>query len=163
MGENTLFKNINKLKQRVKKELLSNQNILKLVKYNVDDPLSEPDVDDAQSLLNDYIYLNPVVWDSVIDDTRTFILCNIRVAPTRNSQQFVDVYLYMYVICHNDIYDLENGETRVWNICDELMGSFNKTWGNGVGACQFRSMNEVTSRKDYYAVELQFVFTEFKI
>lgn len=167
MAENSLFKNVNKLKERVKMELLSNQNILKYIAYDTEDPLIGPDIDDAQSLLRDRIYLNPMAWDKTIEEVKTFLLTNIRIAPVRYSQQFADIYLYIYVISHNDIYELGDGSTRVWNICDELMESFNGAWGKvgneGIGKCQFRSMNEVTSRKDYYAVELQFVFTEFKI
>ena len=167
MAENSLFKNVNKLKERLKMELLSNQKILKYIAYDDENPLKQPDIDDAQSLIGDRIYLNPVLWDSTIEKVQTFLLSNIRIAPVRSSQQFVDIYLYVYVISHNDIYELADGSTRVWNICDELMEAFNGTFGRvgdeGIGRCEFRSMNEITSRKDYYAVELQFVFTEFKI
>lgn len=167
MSENSLFKNINKIKQRVKMELLSNQKVLKYIAYDDENPLSLPDIDDAQALINDRIYLNPIAWDKTIQEVKTFLLSNIRVATVRNSQQFADIYLYVYVISHNDIYDLEDGTTRVWNICDELMESFHNTFGKvgneGIGKCHFRSMQEIISRKDYYAVELQFVFTEFKI
>lgn len=160
--QNTLFKNLNKLKERVKREMLSNQNILKLVAYNTDDPLSEADIDDAQALVNDHIYFNPVVYDDTIQDTRTFILTNMRVSSIRGSQQFANITLYIYVISHNDLYELVDGSVRVWNIADELVQSFHKKFENDIGCAHFKQMFEITSRKDYYAVELQFEFTEFK-
>lgn len=156
----TIFARINELKSLIKEHLLSNQDLLKLIVYTEDNPLELPDIDDPQSLLNDYIYLNPIVWDSTIQSVRTFLLTNIRVASRSND--YADVYLYFYVISHNDIYELENGDTRVFAICDEIMRSFDSSYGNWVGKCSLKSSQEVTSRKDYYAVEMQFVFTDFK-
>lgn len=158
----TVFKRVNELKNTIKEHILSNQNILKYIVYNEDNPLDLPDIDDPQSLLNDYIYLNPIVWDSTIQNVRTFLLTNVRVAPNRKRNEFAEVYLYFYVISHNDIYELENGDTRVIAICDELMETFDSSYGNWIGECSFNSFQEITSRKDYYAVELQFTFTDFK-
>lgn len=158
----TIFKKINDLKSIIKERLLSNQNLLKMIVYNEGNPFDLPDIDDPQSLLNNYIYLNPVVWDSTIQEVRTFLLTNFRVAPNRVNTAFADVYLYFYVISHNDIYSLENGDTRVISICDELMKSFDSSYGNWVGKCCMNGFQEITSRKDYYAIELQFKFSDFK-
>lgn len=160
MTKGTIFARVNELKGLIKEHLLSNQNLLKLIVYNDDSPLELPDIDDPQSLLNNYIYLNPIVWDSTIQDVRTFLLTNIRVASI--SKDYADVYLYFYVISHNDIYELGNGDTRVWAICDEISKSFDSSYGHWLGTCDLKSSQEVTSRKDYYAIEMQFVFTDFK-
>lgn len=156
----TIFARINELKGLIKEHLLSNQDLLKLIVYADENPLELPDIDNPQSLLNNYIYLNPVVWDTTIQNVKTFLLTNIRVAS--RSSDCADVYLYFYIISHNDIYELGNGDTRVMSICDELMKSFDESYGNWLGKCSLKSSQDITSRKDYYAVEMQFIFTDFK-
>lgn len=158
----TIFKRLNELKGTIKEHILSNQNLLKMIAYTDENPLDLPDIDDPQSLINNRIYLNPVVWDSTITDVGTFLLTNIRVSAIKRGSEFADVYLYFYVISHNDIYTLENGDTRVLSICDEIAKSFDSSYGHWIGKCELRSAQDITTRKDYYAVELQFVFTDFK-
>lgn len=158
----TIFKRLNELKSTIKEHILSNQDLLKLIVYTDENPLDLPDIDDPQSLVNNRIYLNPVVWDATIENIGTWLLSNIRVSSLKKGSEFADVYLYFYVISHNDIYNLENGDTRVLAICDELTKSFDSSYGHWIGKCSLNSAQDITTRKDYYSIELQFVFTDFK-
>lgn len=158
----TIFKRLNELKTTIKEHVLSNQNLLKLIAYTDENALELPDIDDPQFLINNKIYFNPVVWDSTILDVGTWLLSNMRVSSIKRGSEFANVYLYFYIISHNDIYTLENGDTRVLAICDEITKSFDESYGHWLGKCELHSAQDITTRKDYYSVELQFLFTDFK-
>lgn len=160
MSENNLFKELNKLKEEVADKLLSNQNILKLLRYDSDNPLGEPDIDNPQELLDSYIYLKPRAYDTQWS-TRSVLITRIVAKRVRGSKTYADIALVFTIVVHNQICLLEDGRDRMFCICDELHKSFHDEASFGIGKIEFEDFREVNGSSDYYSNDIVFKVTVF--
>lgn len=157
---NSLFKELNKLKTKVADEILSNQTILKLIRYDNDNPLDQPDIDNPQELLDSYIYLKPRAYDTQWT-TKSILTTNCVARGVRNSNTYAEISLVFMIVIHSEILTLENGEDRMFDICDELHKSFHDSSDFGVGKIEFADFREVNGSSDYYTAMMSFKVTAY--
>lgn len=160
MIENTLFKGLNDLKYEVKDKMLSNQSLLKLLRYSSGSPLEEPDIDNPQSLLDDFIYLKPRAYDTQWSQ-RGVIMVTQTADRISGSKAFSDIYLVFTIAIHNEILILDDGSDRMYCICDELHKMFNNNPNFGIGKIEFDNFRETKGATDYYTSNLVFSVTSF--
>lgn len=161
-----MFEQLGVLKKRIEYEILMNQTLLKLIRYEDDKPLENPDIDDVQELIKQkYINFKPINYDKVIQDTRTFIVTSFNLSPTYKRDGFVNADFYIRIITHNSLMDiLVNNEekSRVFSICSEINKSFLNARGDWLGKCDFKDFGEITTAQDQYGVVLKYSVTNFK-
>lgn len=160
MISNTLFQGLNDLKYEVRDKLLSNQSLLKLLRYSCDKPLQQPDIDNPQSLLDDFIYLKPRAYDTQWSQ-RGVIMVTQTADMISGSRTYADIYLVFTIAIHNEILILEDSKDRMYCICDELHKMFNNNSNFGIGDIEFNSFKETKGSTDYYTSNLVFSVTEF--
>ncbi|MGL5152640.1 MAG: hypothetical protein ACRC7N_18965 [Clostridium sp.] len=160
MIKNTLFKNLNELKYKVKDKLLTNQNLLKLLRYSDGNPTINPDIDNPQSLLDDFIYLKPRAYSTQWSQ-RGILLFTQTVDMISDSRIYADVYLIFTIAIHNEILILDDGRDRMYCICEELHKMFNANSDFGVGRVELNNFRETKGATDYYTADLVFSVTNF--
>lgn len=160
-----IFETLDGLVNKIKDEILLNQNILKLVFYPSKTPLEEKDIDDVRSLVDNYIYFKPIAYESVLQDTRSILVMDFNISPIRGKTDYVDITFRIRVISHNKLCDIEiNNEerNRTRAICGEISKSFMNAKGDWIGKCEFRDFAEFYVAQDYYGVGITFAVTNFK-
>lgn len=160
-----IFKQLDILQERIQDEIMLNQNLLKLIYYPIDDPLTMPDIDDVQSLIDEYIYFKPIAFENVVQAGKTILLLSFSIKNTPNRTGFVDISFVIRVISHNTLYNVEIDNairTRVHVICSELNKSFLNARGGWLGNCEFKHFGGMTTAQDYYGVGLTYEVTDFK-
>lgn len=160
-----MFERLDVLQERIQDEIMLNQNLLKLIYYPVENPLNQPDIDNVQSLINDYIYFTPIAYDSVIQEGKTILLLSFSIKNTSHREDYVDMDFVIRVISHNTLYNIEIDNivrTRVHAICSELDKSFLNAKGKWLGKCEFKHWGGMTTAQDYYGVGLTYEVTDFK-
>lgn len=161
-----IFEQLDILQERIQDEIMLNQNLLKLIYYPVDNPLNQPDINDVQSLIDDFIYLKPIAYENVIQQGKTILLLSFSIKNTPHRTDFVDISFVIRVISHNTLYNVEIDnriKTRVHVICSELNKSFLNAEGKWLGKCEFKHWGGFTTSQDYYGVGLTYEVTGFKV
>jgi hypothetical protein len=97
------FDTINKLYLPLKDMFRSNQNLLKYIAYDSDDPLSEPDIEDIEGLFDTRIWFRPKAT-STITNMETDVIVTFLVKPTNSSILYGDTYLQFDIISHNKLF-----------------------------------------------------------
>jgi len=160
-----IFEQLDILQERIQDEIMLNQNLLKLICYPVDNPLNQPDINDVQSLLDDYIYFKPIAYENVIQQGKTILLLSFSIKNTTHRTNYIDVAFTIRIISHNTLYNVEIDNiirTRVHAICSELNKSFLNARGSWLGKCEFKHWGGFTTSQDYYGVGLAYEVTNFK-
>lgn len=160
-----MFEQLNILKERIKDEIMLNQNLLKLVYYTDYKPLECEEIDIPTKLVNDYIYFSPIAYDQTVQENKVLLVLAMRQSPTYKFHDFVDADFYIRIIMHNSLNDIEidhKNWSRALAICEELNKSFLKSRGNWLGECDFKLFEEITTTQDTYGVLLKYSVTNFK-
>lgn len=160
-----IFEKLDILQERIQDEIMLNQNLLKLICYPIDDPLTMPDIDDVQSLIDEYIYFKPIAFENVVQEGKTILLLSFSIKNTTHRTDYVDISFVIRVISHNTLYNVEIDNrirTRVHAICSELNKSFLNARGDWLGKCEFKHFSGMTTAQDYYGVGLSYEITDFK-
>ena len=161
-----IFEQLDKLQERIQNEILLNQNLLKLIYYPVENPLNQPDIDDVQSLVDNYIYFKPIAYENVIQVGKTILLLSFSISNTPHRTDYVDISFVIRVISHNTLYNIEIDNIirpRVHAICSELNKSFLNEKGDWLGKCDFKHWGGMTTAQDYYGIGLTYEVTGFKL
>lgn len=162
MEKRNIFYEVNNLKDKVIKEVMRNQRLLKLISIRTDDPLSVPDIIGAGKLIDDCIWFKPKVFGKTIKETQCFLLSDIVVYSIRNYREFADIKLTFKVLVHNTLFELNDGKTRAYEIAGELLDMFGKEEGSWLGECKFESATTTEAPTDYHAIQITFSVTDYK-
>lgn len=160
-----IFEQLDVLQERIQDEIMLNQNLLKLIYYPVDNPLSQPDIEDVQSLIDKYIYFKPIAYEDVVQEGKTILLLSFSISNTAHRTDFIDINFIIRVISHNALFNIEidnKTRRRVHAICSELNKSFLNAKGEWLGKCEFKHWGGMTTAQDYYGVGLTYEVTNSK-
>jgi hypothetical protein len=80
----------------------SNQNLLKYIAYNEDNPLDQPDIEDIENLFDSKIYFRPKALNT-ITEKGTNVITTFKAIPTRNSLSYNDFLITFLIIVNNDL------------------------------------------------------------
>jgi hypothetical protein len=107
--------------------LLQSQNLMKLVKYDDPNPLSQPIVTNPSSLLFDRIFPIPKV-PQAIETQKTIVTVTFSNAVLDNTEKMKDYKLIIAIISHIDIWRI-NGNIRPFVIANEIDSILNEKRG----------------------------------
>lgn len=160
--ETNIFDEVDNIKLRAEKEILSNQKLLKLLSIGHDNPLSKPDITSVSSLIDKYIFFKPKVFNDTVTQVQSFLLTDIIITSIKGSKDFGDIKLIFRVIVHNELFELYDGKTRAYQIAKELTTSFNGEYGTWMGKCKLDSCYPMEVPSSYQGIQLVFTMTDFK-
>lgn len=140
-------------------KILSNQNIVKALKYTSPDFLSKPDVIDPEEQIYETIF----PFDFIPELTTTVKACvNIsydNVIQTANG--YKRGVLIFSIWNHKNNFKTDFGKTRVDFIIEELDKTFNKARGFGIGELQFRELKGAVLNSTFTGYQLKYTPVEF--
>jgi hypothetical protein len=125
-------------------KLMTNEDLLKLLKYTTTDALTKPDLtpEEKQAIINDNIKVVPKL--PVPDAVGSYIIIMFDTfTPNPNNTEFRDNVIIFDVICHADTWVMEDYMLRPYKIMHELDSMFNKSKLNGIGKVEFVAANSL--------------------
>jgi hypothetical protein len=128
----------------------SNQNLLKYIAHDSNDPLNEPDIEDVESLFGTRIYIRSKAVNTVISK-QTNVIVSFIIKKANGSVKYSDEYICFDIITEKDLCLMDDEEKpfRIASIGKEinsyLLGGKSKYW---LGACTFEAFNPITTVAD---------------
>ena len=162
ISNENIFDEVQNVRNTVMEKILQNQNILKLVAIPSPDALSQNDIENVGALIDNYIWFKPKVFEATVKDVKCFLLMDINVTATRNRSNYSDIKIIFRVIVHNDLFELDNGKARSYEIAKHLTDMFQSEKGSWIGKCEFLSCYQLETPFAYQGIEVAFSVTDFK-
>lgn len=146
---------LNTYKQKIKKMFLQNQDLQKLIYYNIDNPLAQPNLLNPNVLFKGERPL--VLFKSknfkTITEQSTFLLVRFLTSPDY-LPAYDDISIIITIATHNDLSELYDGRDRIDAICTEIDKYLNGHNYIGVGSVKHEGRKEVTINDDYIGYNL---------
>ena len=144
-------------------KLMQNQNICRLLKYQVRDPFDTEKYDnvDGVLLLNKQIMITPKIWDESTEKTSYIVaLFNTFVANLRNPDYKIDT-IAIDVACPYDEWILNGRSLRPYLIMEELDKMFNEAKLKGIGNLEFYRADNLTLSPQIGGYTMLYMINEF--
>lgn len=170
-----IFTRLNKFRTEIQDRILTNQDILKLLKYTAEDALYKPDIsiDDAWNMVGDkkinpdtkeeisggYVFFQPRTTDTIQDNKSILIMS---MTGRANKNNFADVYLTFRVLVDYSNKELVDGSYRLFTICEKLTDMFSNTSGSWIGDMTFKDFGNITVPSNYDSMGVTFVISDFR-
>lgn len=138
------LENFNNIEKKIALRLIDNQNLLKLLYYNGTDALSQPDLNDEQrySMINQInqehtkIFFSPYPSNTEEEKLSQIRITVDKITPKNNILS--DIVFRCDVIVHNDLWAIDNGDTRPRQLVVEMLKSLNGKEVDGLGLLYFK-------------------------
>ena len=130
MGTNTF---------NIANKLMQNQNICRLLKYQVKDPFDEKKYEnvDGLTLLNKQIMITPKIWDDSTEKTSYIVaLFESFTLNAFNPDYKIDTISFD-IACPYDEWVLDGHSLRPYLIMQEIDNTFNRAEMAGIGTLEF--------------------------
>ena len=124
---------LNTYKEKIKKMFLQNQDLQKLIYYNVDNPLAQPNLLNPNVLFKgETTTVNGEVERKepkilfkgknykTIQEQNIFLLIEFLDAPIYKSTAFKEYQIMITIACHNELLELADGSSRTLLILDKI-------------------------------------------
>ena len=136
-------------------KLTENQNLCKLLYYNSQYPLQEPDIDGSLLLYNN-IYPYPIGTDTITEQ-KSLINVVFDDFKISGNSYFANNMITFAVLCHTDLWKIEEGANiRIFSILQEIDNLFNGSHVMGIGGLNFNSCNLVWATKNYVGYRVSY-------
>jgi hypothetical protein len=141
--------------------LLEDKELLKLLYYECEDPLSQPDVPNPNSLIFNNIYPLPKIPE-VEESQKSIVSIIFSDAKLSKNLKFKDYKVYFDIMVHIDLWRIK-GSIRPYEIAQRIDDVFNELRGTelstgNINFCGFRS---VRYNNVYYGFTLSYDVTNF--
>jgi hypothetical protein len=160
-----IFDRLGDLKNEIKDRILHNQELLKLLKYDNEDPLSNPDIsmDDVLNMVggDGNIFFQPRAVDT-IETNKSIITMKIQGRSNRIGTHHADISLIFVALVNYNCNELIDGTDRINRIGSCIKNLFDDTTGAWEGKILFKSFGDVTCPVKYASLGLEFTLTDFK-
>lgn len=154
------FKKLNKKLTDVCYKLIENQDLCKLISIDTTTPLSAPDIKNAEDLIFDRImpyYNDP----NTITDTRTILSVYFDYIKG-DSYAYNSMVLNFMILTHSSSLLRIEGGSRVYEIIDTLLESFDNLSGLGLGTLSLDTVKLYAPNKEYNGAIASFRLNEFR-
>ena len=134
-------------------QLVNNQKICKLINYNSEDALNQPDLILPQNnLIKHKVFPFPFPINFQ-DEECTNIRVYYPKVDFKNNEIVVDEEIFFDIVCANNLW-LISGSVRPYEIASEIFNIFRKKSIETLGRMQFIAMYHVHINESYDAVRL---------
>jgi len=146
----SFFKDLNSKIIKIIEILESNQDLCKYLYYPNNDPLSEPNIDDTSILTMKNIFPLPKDTNAITDKISLINVYFQSSKPYRNNSGFREIYLCIDVMCHLDLWLIDEG-IRAYCICNKIDEIFNNQHISDLSINNIYFENsQVSYYSDYY-------------
>ena len=138
MGENTF---------RIANKLMQNQNLCRLLKYQVRDPFNKEKYDDVDGtdLINKQILIIPkIVWDDSVEKTSYVTALFTLFVPNAQNPEFKVSTIRFDIACPYEEWVMDEYSLRPYLIMEEIDQMFNEAEMAGIGTLQFLRAESLT-------------------
>lgn len=154
------FKELNENLFKVLGMMIDNQNLCKLIQYDIDNPLSKPDVTNPQSLLFTKILPHPFNVDILMSASSIISVTFDNFELDRGGMTYKNGIVNFTILCHNSLWKVDGG-FRPFFIAEEIENLFNDQRVIGIGTMRFDKFRQVWASKDYSGYQLSYKITDF--
>lgn len=153
MGDNTF---------QIANKLVNNQNICRLLKYQVRDPLSNnyPNVDGVE-LINKQILIIPKIYDDSTEKMSYVLAVFDNFVVNNFNPEFKLTTLRFDIACPYDEWMLDNKSLRPYLLMHEIDNDFNEKTLAGIGTLQFARATALTLSPQIGGYSLWYNINEF--
>lgn len=144
-------------------KLMKNQNICRLLKYQVRDPFDKEKYEDVDGvlLLNKQIMITPKIWDDSTEKTSYIVaLFNSFVTNMINSSYKISTISFD-VACPYDEWVLNGQSLRPYLIMEEIDKMFNGAQMSGIGTLEFVRADRCVFTPQIGGYTMQYRINEF--
>ncbi len=139
-------------------KLLTNNDICKLLYYNDEDPLINPDLADNEVLMFNKIYPYPFNID-IQENATSFINVFIDNFDMKGNSVYINGDIVFLILCHKSLWKIK-GSLRPSKIKNEIFKVFNNQSIGTMGKVKFANGSVFVGNKDYYGYKLRFKITD---
>ena len=125
-------------------KILTNQNLLRLLKYTTPDTLSMPPLteEEAAEMMGSHIKIVPKL--PVPETVGSYIIVMFDTfTPNMTNPIYRDNVIIFDVICHTDTWVMDDYMLRPYKIMHEIDGMFNNQKLSGIGKTEFVAANSL--------------------
>lgn len=152
------FKELNNYINDILIDLISNDNLTKLLEYNTPDALESPSLKSPESLINKNIFTFNHVPAS--DKAKSIISVILDDFENNESVYFRKNNIVFNILVHNDLWLLENNDFRVFKIMEEIDNTYNiihtKNDNFRVHRLEFVRANHLWATNEYSGYTLKY-------
>ena len=149
------FLSINKDLDIITNRILKNDRLQKLLYYNVENPLDQPNLTEDQQLellernikIVPKLYVDGSVMNYIIISFDNFI-------PNASNPEFRDNTISFDIICHFDQWQLKDFNLRPYRIAAELDTLFNDTRLTGIGKLDFVGCSQLLLNEEFAGISI---------
>ena len=139
----------------IKKKILSNQRLLKMLYYTEKDCLKAKDLtpEQAQSMLHKQIKIIPHIK---IDKECpiNIIITMDNFVPSVGNPEFRDCNINFDILCHPDHWNMGNFQLRPYKIAGEIDAMINEQYLTGIGKTYFVTGNNLVLNDELMGISL---------
>lgn len=140
-------------------KIISNQNILKLLKYNSRDWLHRPNVtsEDIKEMFETK-QISSVPKIKIDNAEKTYLrFVYGSIIPNGNNPQYRDNAFSIDIICHYDSWELGDFDLRPYRLAGEIDSILNNCRLSGIGTLNFISCNPYIYDEEFAGVTLTYL------
>lgn len=143
-------------KNKIKDVLFANQELLKLIHYPYNNALKLNDIEDVYALLDENIFFK-MKNQTFENEARVYLFIYIDID---GNYSFDNIKLTFDVVCHIDLWYLDDEEDRVELITEILENSICNS-NLGIGRVKRKRQRNFTINKMYEGKRIHFEFDDF--
>ena len=150
------FLSVNKDMRILVNKILSNQRLMKLLYYTMDNPLSQPNLTDEQAtaLLGKEIKVVPKLY--VDGSVLTYMIISFDNFIESSNPEFRDNIIEFDIICHFDQWQLHDFDLRPYRIAAELDSMLDNQRLTGIGLLEFVGANQIILTDEFAGLCLMY-------
>ncbi len=111
--------------RKIVEKVIESQDLCKLIYYNQPNPLDQPDITDTSILIMDKIFPLPKYSFSETDKGSRINIYFKNSQPYENNSGFRQIILCIDVICHDDVWIIDNSGIRPYALSNKIDEIFN--------------------------------------
>jgi hypothetical protein len=149
--------------KKILNRILKNDNLIKLLYYNVPDATSQPTLSNAQkvALVNDYIKLVPKIPKDI--ELKNYLIINMdQFSPIEDEYNFRTFMLNFDVLCHAEYWIMDDYMLRPFKILHELDSMFNNSKLDSMGPSVFTNATQIVLNEELMGYSIFFRITNFQ-
>lgn len=162
-----IFVSLNKKINRIMTEIITNDNLAKLLYYNdTTKPLAQPSLVNPDLLIETHVFPYAYVPDVVDSSTTVLNVIFNNFAMMANSNEFVEGFVEFTILTHKTTWTTVDGYRAIliMNELNKIINSLNKREpeGIGIGEIKLISGNHIKANEAFYGYQIVYALTDFK-
>ena len=136
--------------------IMKNERLKRLLYYTSKDAIYKPNLTEDQSLglIGKNIKIVPKLY--VDGSVLTYLIISFDNFTQSGNPEFRDSIIEFDIICHFDLWQLQNFELRPYKIAGEIDAMFNNAKMTGIGELKFLGANQIILTDEYAGLCLMY-------